>query len=320
MTNRPRCLLVVARTFYAFAHTLERELEAMGYAVTVANDEYPANNIGKVMGKLDLGPLRWLTRRTFAAKFLNGPRWSLVVICKGRGIGVALARDLRRHSDRVVGYHWDAIAYDRAALRWTGDVDRVSTFDFRDAAEHGWPLVELFSALPAPDPLPPLRHAVSAILRNHSQRLAFVDRVIAALGDTGSFVFIYEKSRLAFAFRALRAPRLYWRWRHRVSFTSLPYREYITTLAASDFTIDFAHPRQSGTTIRCFEALATGAKIITNNVFTAQSPHFGKHNVIVFDDGTRPEALREAVGRLAGKRPPVERRTPREFLTEVIGD
>lgn len=320
MTDRPRCLLVIPRTFYAFARTLEQELLALGYAVTVANDEYPANRLGKAMGKLDLGLVRWLTRRAFATKFLNGPRWELTIICKGRGVGAALAQDLRRCSKRVVGYHWDAIAYDRATIRWTRDVDRVSTFDYRDAAEHGWPLVELFSTLPAPDPMPPLRYNVSAILRNHSRRLDYVDRVIGTLGDGGSFVYIFERSRLLCLARALLAPRLYWRWRHRIFFTSLPYSEYIETLATSDFTIDFAHPKQTGTTIRCFEALATGAKIITNNPFTAQSRHFGKHNVIVFNGGVDDDSLRAAVASFAGKRPALARRTPREFLADVIAD
>lgn len=316
----PRCLLVMPQDFYSFARTIAAGLEALGYTVTPANDEYPANALGKIMGKLDLAPIRWSTRRAFKARFLAGPRWDLVVICKGRGIGAELAGDLKRHADRVVGYHFDALAYDPATARWTGAVDRVATFDYRDAAAHGWPVVELFSSLPAPDPLPPLRYRVSAIVRNHSQRLAYIDRVIGALGADNSFIFVYEKSRVGFWRKAVLAPRLYWKWRDRISFTPLPYADYVGVLAASAFTIDFAHPKQTGVTIRCFEALAVGARIITNNPATLASPCFGPDNAVVFSMAGGAAELRAAVAALDGAaRPPQARRTPQQFVAEIVG-
>ncbi|MBC7506324.1 MAG: hypothetical protein H7267_11465 [Sandarakinorhabdus sp.] len=317
----PRCLLVMPQSFYGFAATIANGLEALGYTVTRANDEYPANIFGKIMGKLDLPPVRWLTRRAFRARFLGGPRWDLVVICKGRGIGAALAGDLKHHADRVVGYHFDALAYDPATARWGAAADRVTTFDYRDAAVHGWPVVELFSSLPAPEPLPPLRYKVSAIVRNHSQRLAYVDSIVSALGDADNFVFIYEKSRIAFWGKALLAPRLYWKWRHRIGFTPLPYADYVNVLAASAFTLDYAHPKQTGVTIRCFEALAVGARIITNNPQTLNSPYFGEHNTVVFGHTGDPAALTHAIAGFGGAARPLQaRRTPQTFLAEVVGD
>lgn len=308
------------QSFYGFAATIAGSLEALGYTVTAANDEYPANTIGKIMGKLDLAPIRWLTRRAFHQRFLAGPRWDLVVICKGRGIGPALVDDLKRHADRVVGYHFDALAYDQATARWVAGVDRVTSFDYRDAAAHDWPVVELFSSLPAPDPLPPQRYRYSAIVRNHSQRLAYVDRIVSALGSTDSFVFVYEKSRFGFWRKAILSPQLYWKWRDRISFSPLPYADYVGVLAASKFTLDYAHPKQTGVTIRCFEALAVGARIITNNVWTLKSPHFGAHNAVVFALSDDAAALRQSVAEFDGaERPRPSRRTPETFISDIIG-
>lgn len=317
--SKKTCLLIMPLHFYSFVRVITDGLEAMGYEVTTANEEYPQTVLGRVMGKLDLPITRWLTRRAIGRMFAPDVRWNLVIIIKGRGVGPELVADLKARADRVVGYHFDALSYDRATRRWGPSVDRVTTFDYRDAREQNWPVVELFSAQSPPPPTP-VRHRISAIQRNHSQRLAYVDRVLTALGTEDSFVFLFEKGLLSLAVNALRNPRLYWKWRRHISTKALPYADYVAALAASDFTLDYAHPGQTGATMRCFEALAMGVKIITNNAWTAESPHFGPDNIIVHGLNDAPEPLQAQVAALRGHRPSPVQRTPARFLAEVIGD
>ncbi len=315
-----RCLLVIPRTFYSMARVLQQALEQMGYEVTHANDEYPDNVVGKILGKLDLPLARTLTRRAYHRLGYCAQNWDLVIIFKGRGIGRELIADLRKVSRRIVGYHFDALAYDRASRHWPkAGVDRVSTFDYADAHAEGWPLVELFSTLSPPDPKPAIRYDVSAILRNHSQRLAYVDEVLAAAGASRSFVAIFEKNLLTFLWNAVRSPRLYWKWRKAIRFKPLPYEDYIAVLEGSALTIDYAHPRQTGLTIRCFEARATGTRIITNNPHAARSPLFDRKAVIVHSPGGNLSALRKALADSAGYQPAPMARDPQQFLREVIG-
>lgn len=319
MSKKKTCLLVMPLPFYSFARIMRGNLEAMGYTVTEANDEYPQHPVGRVLGKLDLPISRWWTRRVFARRFLAGERRDLILIIKGRGVGPELVADMKRNADRVVGFHFDALSYDRATERWGATVDRVTTFDYRDAQTKGWPVVELFSGQPPVVPPPPVRYRISAIQRNHSHRLTYLDRVLTELGTEDSFVFLYEKGVLSFTANALRSPLLYWKWRKSISFKPLAYDQYVDALAASDFTLDYAHPRQTGATMRCFEALAMGVKLITNNPHTADSPHFGPNNAIVFALDGDPNALRSDVERLRGLRPEPVQRSPKQFLTEVIG-
>ena len=315
-----RCLLIIPRTFYSMARVIQRALEQMGYAVTHANDEYPDNAVGKMLGKLDLPIARTLTRRAYHRLGLCQQEWDLVVIFKGRGIGPELIADLRQVSRRIVGYHFDALAYDRACRRWPkAGVDRVSTFDYADAHAEGWPLVELFSTLSPPDPKPAIRYDISAILRNHSQRLGYVDEVLSIAGAERTFVAIFEKSILTFLWNFLRSPRLYWKWQKSIRFKPLPYDQYIATLESSALTIDFAHPRQTGLTIRCFEARATGTRIITNNPHAAISPLFDRRAVIVHQPGGDKASLQQALQNAAGHQPEPKARDPQQFLREVIG-
>jgi len=304
--------------FYSFERVIGRALEEMGYEVTTANDEYPKNPLGRILGKLDLPISRWWTRRVFRNRILGG-QLDLVVIVKGRGVGPKLVADMKRHAKRVVGYHFDALSYDRACERWGASVDRVSTFDFRDAREKNWQLVELFSAQTPIVPPPPIRYRISAIQRNHSDRLAYLDTVMTALGDEDSFVFLYEQHILSLAMNAFKNPRLYWKWRKRISFKPLSYAQYVEALSGSEFTLDYAHPGQTGSTMRSFEALAMGVKLITNNVHTVESPYFDERNCIGHELGGDPAELRAKVEARRGYRPEPFQRSPTMFLSEVIG-
>ena len=317
--TKKTCLLVMPLHFYSFGRIIGSGLEAMGYEVTSANDEYPQNPFGRALAKLDLPAARWWTRRVFKKRHLSGPRWDLVLIVKGRGIGPALVEDMKRSAERVVGYHFDALAYDKAAERWGAAVDRVTTFDYRDAREKNWPLVELFSAQAPVVPPPAIRYRISAIQRNHSQRLAYLDSVLNAVGAEDSFVFLFEKGVVSLTINALRNPRLYWKWRKHISFKALSYQDYVGALTASDFTLDYAHPLQTGATMRSFEALAMGVKLITNNPHTAESPHFGEHNSVVHTLGGDPAELKAQVEALRSHRPTPFQRSPAAFLSEVIG-
>lgn len=317
MTEK-RALLVMPLGFYSFAKVFAEGLRELGYAVETANDEYPANPIGRAMGKLDLAMCRWLTRRKFLKRILPGKRWDLIVIIKGRGIGPELVVDMKKHATRVVGYHFDALAYDPSTSRWGKDVDRVTTFDYRDAQERGWPLVELFSSQASPDSTPDKTIRVSAIQRNHSGRLRFLDQVLDVFGEGNSFVFLFEKDWGTFAVNALRSPYLYWKWRKHISRTALPYERYREVLAASEFTIDFAHPHQTGATMRSFEALALGTKLVTSNSWMLEGQYFGDHNTVVFDP-RKPEVLRARVDALTGIIPLIHCRSPIDVLNEIIG-
>ena len=79
----------------------------------------------------------------------------------------------------------------------------------------------------------------------------------------------------------MRQPLLMFKWRKYISFKSLDYSSYLDMISRSVYTLDIAHPRQTGTTLRCFESLACKTKIISNNKFILTNPLFNKTNVII---------------------------------------
>jgi hypothetical protein len=321
-TSDSRCLLILPRGFYGFAGVLKRALEAQGYATTIANDEYPENIFGKIISKLGLPLSHRITRRVLSDRVLRGRSYELILVIKGRGLDACTAALLRQHGRVVVGYHFDAFGFDRGPLRWRSQLEWVYTFDYHDAQSEGLPLVELFTSLP-PAPSKPARHySVSAVMRNHSQRLAYLDKVLRALDDAGvqgeRFIHIMEAHFFSFLSNFLRHPLLYWKYRRHISRQALPYDDYVNVIADSELTIDYAHPRQTGITIRCFEALSAGTRIITNNASVRLSPWFDPEHAIVLAQGDPARFLSDQLAALPPGPPQARRRSVDTFLHELI--
>ncbi len=314
-----RCLLILPKSFYAFTAVIERGLQHMGYETVVANDEYPYGLFGRVLGRLGLPISRTLTRRALTEQFLTGQTYELILIIKGRGLDHDMVTQLRAHGRSVIGYHFDSFGYDSGPARWCKSLPRVCTFDYRDAHAHGLPLVELFSALPAQPMVAPRRYRISAIMRNHSQRLLYLDTVMRALGTQDSFVYILEANLLTFIANLARHPLLYFKYRRFISRRPLPYAQYVQVLADSEFTLDYAHPKQTGITLRCFEAASVGTRVITNNSHVLSSPHFDDTQVIVHAPGANAGSLPERMASLAQQPARARQRSVQDFLRELLG-
>ncbi len=275
-------MLIIPNKFYSFHKLIKQGLEAKGYMVTIANDEYPANAIGKILGKLQLPIIFSLTYNYFNKHFLNKERYNLTVIVKGRGMSNKLIDKLKLQSDVVIGYNWDSFKYNKGPLQWYKNVTKYYTFDFEDATNYSIPVLELFSSLEPVQEPKTVKYSFSALFRNHSKRLKYLDNVLSSINTSSAFIYIYEQNIVTCTNNFLRNPSLYLKYWKHIHFKPLPYAKYLEALKFSEFTIDYAHPDQSGITMRCYESLSMNTKVITNNVSTKKSNYFNDFNSIVF--------------------------------------
>ena len=145
MVKDKSCLLIAPLSFYSYSEYLRVELSSVGYNVTLSNDEYPANTIGKIMGKLKLPFLLWTTKQHLINRFLNDRKYDIAIIIKGRGMSSSLINEIKKSCSVVIGYTFDSFKYHPAPKKWMRDVDAFYTFDYRDAEKHNIEIIELFS-------------------------------------------------------------------------------------------------------------------------------------------------------------------------------
>jgi hypothetical protein len=290
--KRRKVLLIFPVSFYSFVDQIQMALSTAGYDVVIANHEYPMNVVGKILGNLRMfWLLSIITERVIYRNYISDRHYDLVLVFKGRGLSRRLIEKLRQAAPRIVAYNFDSFTYNPGPLRWYKDVDKYCTFDYVDSEKYSIRLVELYSSVPSDETPKRSIYDISAILRNHSNRLKYLDAVLNVLSGAKTFIYILELNKITFVFNFLRSPFLYIKYWSKIHFRPLPYDRYVSVLQNSNFTLDYAHPKQSGITIRCFEALNTGTKIITNNGFVRRSPFFTDRNTVIFDGkGSSQEA------------------------------
>lgn len=320
-SGRTACMLILPLSFYGFGQVLRRELEARGLDVVMENDEYPANSFGKLIGKLGmLRLLRWWTFRTFRRRYENNPEnFAFVLIVKGRGVSQGLIHFLKSISKRIVAYNFDSFCFNPSPLDWLHDVDRYCTFDPEDALKHKLPLVHLFSAIKESAASADRRYEVTVLMKNHSQRLAYTDQVLSALSDHSRFIYIFEPNLFSFAWGVFRHPLLYLKYWNDIHFSPLSYGEFVRVLRESRVTVDYAHPSQTGLTIRCFEARSVGVALVTNNPYVLSHPAFDATTVVHFPLDGDPSLLAVDVQGLLDATSGCCVRTVEDFMSELLG-
>jgi hypothetical protein len=102
--------------------------------------------------------------------------------------------------------------------------------------------------------------------------------------------------------------------------TALPYAQYAEVLRCSDYTIDYAHPKQTGITVRCFEALSAQTKVITNNPYVPRNPLFAEALPIVYRGRRDDDRLAQQYAAGRGRVPPRVHRSIEDFVAELLGD
>jgi hypothetical protein len=313
------CLLVIPRHFYSFEKMIRETLESKAYKVVVCNDEYPSGNFGKIMGKLHIPLLLPITEHVICRDYLNNKKYDLILIFKGRGISKSLIQKMVNSATRVIGYNWDSFKYNKAPLRWYQYATKYYTFDYRDAEKYSLPIVELFSSINTHNTEKEIEYDISAIIRNHSGRLKYLDDILNILDKEKIYTYIYEQNFFFFLMNFFRNPFLYIKYKNRISFKPLGYSDYVDIMRKSNFTIDYAHPYQSGITMRCFEAISVNTKIITNNVFLTKSRYFKDANpIICVENKVNSRELNEAYASCQNTPSTPMTRTISDFIDELI--
>ena len=316
-----RCLLIMPLTFYSMAGQLQLALNSCGYEVTLCNDRYPDNLLTKVLWKT--GVVGMLYQKTYSyieKHFLQDKQYDICILIKGYGVTEDLITRIYKNCTQIVGYNFDSFAFHPLSLSWYRLVDHFYTFDYNDALEYDLKIVELYAAIETTEVLTERFYDISVIQKIHSDRLSYTCKVLSALQPERSYIYLHESNCVTMILNFLRHPVAYLKLRKYIHFKPLSYTGYIEVLRRSEFTLDFAHPRQSGITMRCFEAVSCGTKIITNNKHVFNSSCFNRENTIVAvgfkDIGGK---IIQEYRKLLGSHTVISQRNTTDFIKEIIG-
>lgn len=290
-------ILFIALQYHDYTASIAGELRALGHEVFV-HDIMPRNLMMK--GLRVANPTIWKT-------LLDYHHGQIIEIEKFRSYEMLLFLQAHQVSEgnmagfratfpgaRFVLYNWDSIAnHDyRSHLKYFDD---VFTFDPEDAHANVLRYLPLFCS----------RNYQKLVRRDQDRRAVyFVGNVVnpARYKAVSAFRNYCERHGIPFqSFMACTPPARISLWREGLrptglSFGSIGKAEFQGLIETSIAVFDFANHHQTGYTMRVFENLCAGKKIITNNPRIRQEPFYSADRIHVFS-GLDFEGVNEFVNR-----------------------
>jgi len=276
----------VAPEFFGYDKDIQEELGRAGYAVDRLLDRPLKGAEFAVAARLAPGLISSAASRYYVSQLdrLLGS-YDLVLVVNGQTLAPAVLKQFRRAFPRAtfILYLWDSLD-NRPGLKRVLDLyDYVFSFDATDARSLGLYHRPSFytTRFDRNDIDPDID--ISFIGTAHADRARIVQAIDSRLAvGISRYWYLY-----------LQAKWVYWIYKARGSLSGygledFRYRALTRAQSAEIFhrsraILDIHHPRQRGLTMRVFEALAAGKKIVTTNTQIRSYEIYDERGVFIVD-------------------------------------
>lgn len=296
-------LLLISPAFFGYEVAITEAFEAAGCHTTFL-DERPANSpIDRAVVRIapKLLHKRIVDHFQRALHALRDEELDAVIVIKGEVTPPWFLSRLRKeHSQALfIYYTYDSFQNSAQGMRLTQYFDRLFSFDRSDVEQDGRfeykPL--FYSRAYKPDHLA-REIDVSFIGTLHGDRFDLTQAIAEAFPQSQRYLFYYMAARWFFWLRKFTSRELKKVGLKDVSFTPLRHDQIVQVMQRSRSVIDVQRSGQSGLTMRTFEVLATGARLITTNEEIVKEPFYSPEHILVVPrspDQIDKEAIRRFV-------------------------
>ncbi|WP_283422979.1 hypothetical protein [Chryseobacterium profundimaris] len=255
-------------------------------------DERPSNsNFSKGIIRLNK-KFYHLKINTYYNRILNeikDKKYDFFLLIKGEAIPAFFLEKIKESNPEMemIYYNFDPLKeYPRLISNLTF-FDKKFTFEYNDAVQYKLNFRPLFYL----DEYKNLTHIQASqydlvfIGSAHTDRYMVGERVKAIADGLNlkSYFYYYAMGRLAFRLKKIIDKNLKEFDISKVSFKKLNHKQIINFYKNSKSVIDINKPFQNGLTMRTFEVLASGRKLITTNSDIRNYPFYNSDNIMVID-------------------------------------
>lgn len=290
MSFKNKRVLLLAANLFGYHDEIKRGLERLGAHVDYF-DERPANSfMVKAAIRINRNLLAPYLDR-YHNKIIDSTHdtpYDYILVIKGESLSAKTVKRLKvvHPCAKLVIYLWDSIANNVNALRILSLFDRVFSFDKFDCERWGINFLPLFylpeyAAIVQREP----DYDLVFVGTTHSDRYHLVHSVVQQITAIGGRCFTYFFSPNRILYYRMKLLNKHVRTAHTCDFhfKALSKREMFDLFSRAKTTIDTQHPRQTGLTMRCIEALGAKRKLITTNHHIRNYDFFREQNILVID-------------------------------------
>ena len=287
-----RILFLSVKTFN-YENEIALQLRNLG-AIVDYYDERPANSIfvkGIIRSKRNWYQVQIDKYYKYILKRIDGNHYDFLFVIKGEVIPKFFLESFKHKNSncKSIFYIWDSFANSSHSLSILPYFDECFTFDPVDAQKfkiNFRPLfyIEKYGNLNKRT-FNKYDFDLLFIGTAHSDRYIISNKIISWCKKNGlnSFAYYFMPSKLVFVYKKFFDKSFKQIDYSKISFASLQTDSILDLYTRSSIILDINHPNQSGLTMRTFEALGAGKKLITTNSNIKKYPFFNENNICVID-------------------------------------
>ncbi|WP_179471965.1 lipopolysaccharide biosynthesis protein [Chryseobacterium sp. H1D6B] len=191
---------------------------------------------------------------------------------------------------QFIFYTYDSFKNNSNGLDILSYFDHQFTFDSQDALQYKMSFRPLFFAQDYGDlngKNNKFQNDLAFIGTAHSDRYSISEKAKSWCSQhhLKMFTFYFSPSKLLFKYKRL-ADKEFKNFDYKnISFRSLSHNEIVNIYNNTKVILDINHPGQNGLTMRTFETLGAGRKLITTNPKVKHYPFYDAQNIYVIERG-----------------------------------
>lgn len=289
-----KSILLISVKFFNYEVLIKKELERMGATVALY-DERPSNSfLSKAIIRIKKEAYKSKITSYYRKliRQLENQRFNYFLLIKGEAVPTFFIEFLRENNPEIklIYYTYDSFKNNKNGLDIMNLFDAKFTFDSNDAIAYHMGFRPLFFAQDYGDIYgknKEFKNDLAFIGTAHSDRYSISENAKSwcEKNHLKMFTFYFSPSKTLFKIKKLTDKEFKNFDEEKISFKSLAHQEIVAIYENTKVILDINHPGQNGLTMRTFETLGAGRKLITTNTKVKMYPFYDPQNIYIIERG-----------------------------------
>lgn len=284
-------ILFLSPNFFGYEKAIKKRLEELGGKVDFYNerpsDSLLSKGIIRVKSSLYQTKINQYYRKILANT--TSENYDFLLLIKGESIPIFFLEKFRKINPTaiMIFYSYDAVSECPKSEKLYSYFDRNFTFEPSDSLNYNLHFRPLFylDEYKKSHVCDALKYSISFIGSAHTDRYLVGEKILEEANrfNLKSFFYYYAPGKMAFKMKKIFDKNLKKFNTNKLSFKKLSHNEIRNIYENSFAVLDVNKPFQNGLTMRTFEALASGKKLITTNSDIRNYPFYSEDNIHIID-------------------------------------
>ena len=284
-------ILFLSANFFGYEKAITSRLRELGAEVDFFNERPSDSVLSKGIIRVNKN-FYFKKIRSYYHKILKETKhqnYDFLLLIKGETVPLFFLEQFKKKQPAatMIYYSYDAVREYPKFLKLFSYFDKNFTFEPKDAQEHNLHFRPLFFIEDYQDTRESnnIKYDIVFIGSAHTDRFLIGEKVrkISSSLNLKTYFYYYAPSKAAFLLKKVFDQNLKKFDIKKLTFKKLKHSEIADVYAQSRSVLDINKPFQDGLTMRTFETLAAGKKLVTTNSDIRNYPFYNEDSILIIN-------------------------------------